>query len=144
MTHRRPPSTLISCRRGASAVEFAIVAPLFLMLVFGIVVYGSYLAVAHGVQQLAAEAARSSVGGLSDSERAALAQAYITANAATYPLIEPAHLTVNAAASPGNANIFVVTINYDASDMFIYAMPSLVPAPPPAISRSAVIPYGGY
>jgi Flp pilus assembly protein TadG len=48
----------VRCRRGASAVEFAIVFPLFLFALFGIVMYGAYLAVVHGVQQLAAEAAR--------------------------------------------------------------------------------------
>jgi Flp pilus assembly protein TadG len=32
---------LLSCRRGASAVEFAMLLPVFLTLVFGIVVFGS-------------------------------------------------------------------------------------------------------
>lgn len=69
-----------AARDGAIAVEFAMVFPLFLMIVFGIVMFGSYLSVVHGVQQLAAEAARSSVAGLSESERSALANAYITGN----------------------------------------------------------------
>jgi Flp pilus assembly protein TadG len=47
----------VRCRRGASAVEFAMLLPQFLMLVFGIVVFGAYLTMVHGVQQLAAEAA---------------------------------------------------------------------------------------
>ena len=131
-------------RDGAIAVEFAILAPVFLMLVFGIIMYGSYLAVVHGVQQLAAEAARSSVAGLSESERRTLANAYVTGNAATYPLIMPAHLTVTAATSASDANVFVVTVNYDASNMFIYALPSFVPRPPGTIARSAAIPRGGY
>ena len=46
---------LFTCRRGAAAVEFAMLLPLFLTLVFGIVVFGSYLTMVHGVQQLAAE-----------------------------------------------------------------------------------------
>ena len=37
-----------------SAVEFAIVFPLFLVMLFGIIIYGCYLAVFHGVEQLAA------------------------------------------------------------------------------------------
>lgn len=131
------------CRRGASAVEFAMVLPLFLTLVFGIVVFGSYLAVVHGVQQLAAEAARSSIAGMSDSERGSIASNYVSANAGTYPLIDASHLTVNAATSAANANVYVVTVNYDASGMFIYALP-FVPMPPSAIARSAAIPYGGF
>ena len=131
------------CRRGASAVEFAMVLPVFLTLVFGIVVFGSYLAVVHGVQQLAAEAARSSIAGMSDSERGSIASNYVSANAGTYPLIDASHLSVNAATSAANANVYVVTVNYDASGMFIYALP-FVPMPPSSIVRSAAIPYGGF
>src|SRR5580698_1023353 len=127
-----------------SAVEFAIVFPLFMMMLFGIIIYGSYLVVVHGVQQLAAEAARSSIAGLSDTERATLAQSYITSNVTYYPLLAPSQLTVNAAASAANANVFVVTVSYDDSNSFIYILPQLVPAPPSTIVRSAAIPRGGY
>ena len=134
----------LGARDGAIAVEFALVFPVFLLVVFGIIVYGSYLAVVHGVQQLAAEAARSSIAGLNESERSSLASAYVTGNAGSYPLINPAHLTVTAATSGSDANVFVVRVNYDASGMFIYALPTFVPAPPSTIVRSAAIPRGGY
>ncbi|HEU4805592.1 MAG TPA: TadE/TadG family type IV pilus assembly protein [Nitrobacter sp.] len=129
------------CRRAASAVEFAMLMPLFLVLVFGIVVFGAYLTMVHGVQQLAAEAARSSVAGLSETERVSLAENYVTTNAGSYPLLQPGHLTVSAATS-GN-DVFVVTVNYDASDNFIYTLP-FVPAPTSTIARSAAIPFGGF
>jgi Flp pilus assembly protein TadG len=133
----------VSCRRGATAVEFAMLLPLFLTLVFGIVVFGSYLTMVHGVQQLAAEAARSSVAGLSDTERSSIAASYVTLNIGTYPLITPNKITVNAATSGSDPNVFVVTVSYDASGMFIYGLP-FVPAPPTTIVRSAAIPYGGF
>ncbi|MBR0751843.1 pilus assembly protein [Bradyrhizobium jicamae] len=133
----------IPCRSGASAVEFALMLPLFLAIIFGIVVFGSYLAMVHGVQQLAAEAARSSVAGISDTERNSLATNYVATNAATYPLIVPSNLSVNAAPSSGNPNVYVVTVNYNASGMFIYSLP-FVPAPPTTIVRSAAIQYGGF
>ena len=133
----------LSCRRGATAVEFAMLLPVFLTLVFGIVVFGSYLAVIHGVQQLAAEAARSSVAGMSDSERSSIASSYVTANVGTYPLITPNKISVNAAASSSNPNVFVVTVSYNAAGMFIYSLP-FVPAPSSTIVRSAAIPYGGF
>ncbi|MBN8982503.1 MAG: pilus assembly protein [Rhizobiales bacterium] len=129
---------------GASAVEFAMLLPSFLLIVFGIVMFGSYLAVVHGVQQLAAEAARSSVAGLSESERSSLANAYVTGNVNSYPLITASRVTVNAATSPTDTNVFLVTVNYDASNMFIYSLPSFIPAPPPNIVRRAAIPRGGY
>lgn len=134
----------LGARDGAIAVEFAMIAPVFLMIVFGIIMYGSYLSVVHGVQQLAAEAARSSVAGLNENERSTLASGYITGNVNSYPLIDPAHLTVNAATSVSDANVFVVTVNYDASGMFIYSLPTFVPAPSSTIVRSAAIPRGGY
>ena len=134
---------LFSCRRGVAAVEFAMLLPLFLMLVFGIVVFGSYLAMVHGVQQLAAEAARSSVAGMSDSERSSIASSYVTANVGTYPLIVAGNITVNAATSTSDPNVFVVTVSYNAAGMFIYSLP-FVPSPPSTIVRSAAIPYGGF
>jgi Flp pilus assembly protein TadG len=129
------------CTRAASAVEFAMLLPLFLALVFGIVMFGAYFAMVHGVQQLAAEAARSSVAGLSETERVSLAENYVTANADSYPLLQSSHLTVTAATS-GTA-VFVVTVNYDASDNFIFTLP-FVPAPPSTIIRSAAVPFGGF
>lgn len=117
--------------------------PVFLTIVFGIVVFGSYLAVVHGVQQLAAEAARVSVAGLSETERKSLASNYVANNATTYPLINAAKLTTTAATSSSNAQVFVVTVNYDASGMFIYTLP-FVPKPATQITRAASIPYGGF
>jgi len=134
---------LYKCRRGVAAVEFAMLLPLFPTLVFGIVVFGSYLTMVHGVQQLAAEAARSSVAGMSDSERSSIATSYVTANVGTYPLILPNNISVNAATSTSDPNVFVVTVSYNASGMFIYSLP-FVPAPPSTIVRSAAIPYGGF
>ena len=134
---------LLSCRRGASAVEFAMLLPIFLSLVFGIVVFGSYLAVVHGLQQLAAEAARSSLAGLSPSERNSIASSYVSTNVGTYPLISANNVSVSAAVSGADPNVFVVTVSYNASGMFLYSLP-FVPTPPSTIVRSAAIPFGGF
>jgi Flp pilus assembly protein TadG len=133
----------IRCRRGASAVEFSLLVPIFLVLVFGIVVFGSYLAMVHGVQQLAAEAASSSIAGLTDTERNSLATSYVASNVGTYPLLDATKVSVSAAPSTANPNIYTVTVNYDASSSFIYTLP-FVPVPPSGIARSAAIPYGGF
>ena len=55
---------------GSSAVEFAIVAPVLIALFAGIVVFGLYLGAMSSLRQLAAEAARASVAGVTDAERA--------------------------------------------------------------------------
>ena len=134
---------LLLCRRGATAVEFAMLLPVFLALVFGIAIFGSYLAVVHGLQQLAAEAARSSLAGLSPSERNSIATSYVSTNVGTYPLITANKVSVSAATSPSDPNVFVVTVTYNASGMFIYSLP-FVPAPSSTIVRSAAIPFGGF
>ncbi len=108
----------------------------------GIIIFGAYLAVVNGVQQLAAEAARTSVAGLSDTERSSLASGYVSINVNSYPLLTANHLSVNAVASGADANVFVVTVNYDASDLFIFSLPHFVPMPPATIVRSAAIPHG--
>jgi Flp pilus assembly protein TadG len=112
-------------------------------MVFGIVVFGSYLAVVHGLQQLAAEAARSSIAGMSATERASLASSYVSANVGTYPLIAASNVSVNAAASASNPNVFIVTVSYNAAGMFLFSLP-FVPTPPTTIVRSAAIPFGGF
>lgn len=128
---------------GATAVEFAIMLPVFLTIIFGIVVFGSYLTMVHGVQQLAAEAARTSIAGLNDSERNGLATAYVTSSASGYPLLDATKLNVVAAPSGSDPNVFVVTVRYDASSSLIFALP-FVPPLPSLIARSAVIPNGGF
>jgi Flp pilus assembly protein TadG len=112
-------------------------------IIFGIVVFGSYLTMVHGVQQLAAEAARSSIAGMTDGERNSLATNYVSANASTYPLLNANSLSVNAAASAADANVYVVTVNYNATGSLLFNLP-FVPSPPSTIVRSAAIPYGGF
>jgi len=129
---------------GASAVEFAIVFPIFLLVLFGIICFGAYLTVVHGVQQLTAEAARASLAGLTDSERLSLARDNINANIVSYPLLSVAHLAVKSASTDAATGTFTVTVQYDASDMFIFGLPGLVPAPNPLITRTSAIQRGGY
>jgi Flp pilus assembly protein TadG len=132
------------CRKATAAVEFAIIFPVFLMVLFGIISFGAYLAVVHSIQQIAAEATRAAVAGLNDSERIALATDNIASNVAAYPLISGKRLTVTKAVTDPATHNFSVTLSYDASDMFVFNLPRFVPAPPPTIVRSASIQKGGY
>jgi Flp pilus assembly protein TadG len=132
------------CQRASSAVEFAMILPVFVTLLFGIVIFGSYIAVVHGVQQLAAEAARASVAGVSDSERNSLAQTYINGNVGSYPLLTASRLTLDQSVTDPATNSFSITLRYDLSGTFIYSLPSFVPAPATTVVRSAAIQRGGY
>ena len=131
-------------RSGVAAIEFAIVGPLFFMVLLGVLIFAIYFGTVHSVQQLAAEAARATVQGLTDTERAQLAQTQVSSAVGSYPLIDPNYLTVSAAASPSDANLFNVSISYDASRSIVFAFEGLIPMPPRTIARSAVVRRGGY
>ncbi len=129
-------------RRGSTAVEFALVAPMLIVLLFGIVAFGAIIGVDNGLQQLVAEAARASVAGLSDPERQQLAQASVTANAASYPFIDPTKIGL--ATTDPTSTSFQVTVTYDMSGFFAYRLLSGLPLPSAAVKRSAVVQRGGF
>jgi len=128
----------------SSAVEFALITPCFLMLIFGLSIYASIYVTLNGIQQLAAEAARASVAGLNDTERNQLAQAYISNNTGAYPFLNPQKLTVAAGTTGTAAPTYQVSLTYDMSGSFIYSFTRMFPLPPPQIVRSAAIQRGGY
>lgn len=131
-------------RRGASAVEFAIVAPVFLAMVTGIIAYGYVLALGHGLQQLAGEAARASLSGITDAERATIARAFVADNLQSYGVIDRARLRVAATGSAAPSNTFQVALTYDMRDLFFTRLGAWVPSPGTEMRRSAVIQRGGY
>lgn len=128
---------------GAAAVEFAVVFPLFLVTTLAILAYGIYFGAAHSVQQLAADAARSSVPGLNEAERKQLSQSYVSANAASYPLLTANKVTVTTTAGATNPADMVVKVTYDSTALPIWGFSNLIPLPSPIIERVAVIHRGG-
>jgi Flp pilus assembly protein TadG len=128
---------------GASALEFAIVAPVFFMLVFGIIIYGYYFASLSMLNHIAYEAARATVTGLSDDERSALAHAradelisglggFIDAGA------------VEVSAATGGDGIYAVTVHYQFSALSLIGASSLVPLPPMEQTIRVEMSHGGY
>lgn len=129
---------------GASAIEFAIVAPVLMLFLLGMVAFGLYIGAAHSVAQLAADAARASIAGLTDAERIAIARQQALGTAANYPLISPAQVTVEAAPDAADTTQFVVVVRYDASNLPIWAFSGILPLPDKTIVRTATIKRGGY
>ncbi|RDE09419.1 TadE/TadG family type IV pilus assembly protein [Pelagibacterium lacus] len=129
---------------GASAVEFALIAPVFLLLVFGAIAYGLYFGAAHSVQQLAADAARAAVAGLSDPERDALARRFIAANGDSYVLIRGALLDIDTVPGTADPDQFIVRLTYDASHLPIWNLYAPLPLPGErTITFSSTIRHGG-
>lgn len=129
---------------GATAVEFAVIFPVALLFFLGLLAYGLYFGAAHSVQQLAADAARASVSGLSDAERRTIALNLVATSGGNYPLLKANRLVVTAQALAADPSQFEVRVRYDSSDLPIWALSGLVPLPRQTIERVAVIKRGGY
>jgi Flp pilus assembly protein TadG len=139
--------TIIFCgfdRRGSSAVEFALVFPCFLLMLFASVCYGVYIGTLHSVQQLAAEAARASVAGMSATERASIAQNFVSGHLAAYPLLTPDRTTISVTEGTAPDYSFQVSVSFDMVGSVIYAFNGILPLPPALITRSAVVRRGGF
>ncbi|MBT1155350.1 pilus assembly protein [Aminobacter anthyllidis] len=141
----RPPDTgrFLHSKSGTSAIEFAIVAPVFILLVFGMIAYGIYFGALHSVQQMAADAARTAIGGLNETERKTLAQRYIDLNADGYVLIDKSKLTVDVKDNVNDSEQFVVSLSYDARQLPIWNLLPMLPMPEQTIKRSSTIRVGG-
>jgi Flp pilus assembly protein TadG len=128
--------------RGTSAVEFAILTPVFLLLLTGMLAYGIYFSAAHSLQQLAADAARTAIAGLDKCERKELVEAFLDANAGLYGLIDRDLLThdVRDAADPDQ---YIVELRYDASQLPIWDLYPPLPLPSRQIVTLSTIRKGG-
>ena len=128
---------------GTSAVEFAILTPVFLLLLTGMLAYGIYFTAAHSLQQLAADAARTAIAGLNQPERNMLVTDFLDANAESYALIDSDRLTVSIGDKPGDPDHYRVTLTYDASDLPIWNLYLPLPLPSQEIAYTSTIRRGG-
>jgi Flp pilus assembly protein TadG len=132
-----------AAEEGTAAIEFAIVAPVFLLIVFATVVFSIYLAVWLGVSHAAAEGARASVAGLTDTERQDLALSRVEAVISGYaPLLDPAKAEVSYPAA--GTGLFSVEVTYPLAELNLSAYAPVAPVPTIAPSRTATVTTGGY
>jgi Flp pilus assembly protein TadG len=127
----------------ASAIEFAIVAPVFFVLIFGIVVYGYYFATLSLVNHIAYEAARAAVSGLDDDERGTLAHAradeLITSLGS---FLGTGSVEVNA--GPGSDGIYSVTVHHHFDLLQLLGTSTLLPLPSADQTATVEVSHGGY
>ena len=132
-----------SATDGTSALEFAIVAPIFITLVFGILIYGYYFASLSMLNHIAYESARATVTGLSDDERSTLAHARADELIdALDGFIDPNSIEVDAG-SDGNG-IYAVTVHYEFSALALIGVASILPLPPLEQTIRVEMSHGGY
>jgi len=141
MRGRPKNKTRRGAESGSVAVEFAILGPVFMVMVMGIMVWGQYFWMAHAVQQLANDSARAALAGMDGAERESLARATLTTEVGDYANLKASAATM---AVDDRGDRMVVSVRYDTTDAGFRALTGLVPAPPPTLLRQATVRLGGY
>jgi Flp pilus assembly protein TadG len=123
------------------AVEFAFLAPVLIFILMGITGYGGYFWMSHSVQQLADDAARAAIPGMTASERATLAKAAVAHGVTDYAQLTPSKVSTLVVDQNGR---MTVRVSYDAADSFAFVARGLAPMPSDQIQRQASVQLGGY
>lgn len=127
--------------RGAAAVEFALVTPAMMLLFAGIVSFSFVLSTYSALQEVASDAARAGIAGLTASQQAQYAVAYVNSAIGSYGFIDPTQVTVTTTAT---ASTFQVTVSYNASNSFFSTLASSLTLSPVVITRTATVQLSGF
>ncbi|MCJ2071880.1 pilus assembly protein [Methylobacterium sp. J-030] len=130
-------------RSGSSAVEFALVAPMLLLFFAGIAMFGICLGAAHNLRQIAAEAARASVAGVTDGERATLAQNTVNRSLSTGAMFRPGSVVVQVGPDPNDATVYTVTLTADTAPLGVNVFSRLLPMLPTMLRSTVSVRKGG-
>lgn len=106
----------------------------------GLIAYGIYFGASSSVQQIAADAARLSVAGVTDTERKALASSFVANHSSGYAFVDPSKLTVQYAQAP---QYFTVKVSMDARQLPIWSLLKDLPLPGTTITKQSVVRIGG-
>ncbi|WP_249276539.1 TadE/TadG family type IV pilus assembly protein [Sphingomonas baiyangensis] len=120
-------------------VEFALLAPLLIVLLMGMLAFGQYFLVAHSLQQLANDAARATVAGLDAAERDALARGSVAHGLARLAIADAQAITTEVDEEAGRV---IVTLAADTRALSLLRA-AAVPLPGPVIERRAIARAGG-
>ena len=126
-----------------AALEFAIIAPVFIFMLFGMIAFGIYIGAAHSLQQVAAGAARASIAGLDEAERQELAKAYIINHLSDDAFLHSGSIELEVLDSEEVEGQFNVIVSYDASELPIWNLVDDMPLPNRIIRKTSTIRTGG-
>ncbi len=119
--------------RAAAMVEMALVLPLFVTLVMGILVYGQYFMLAHSVQQAANDGARAAIAGLDVADRSAIALRAVDRSMQAIGSFTPESRTV---AVSETAEAITVRVTFTVPEKS-FVRSTFVPSPGNVISAAA-------
>ena len=121
-------------------MEFALLMPLLLAIVFGIITYGLYFTVLIAVTEAAAVGARASVAGLDCTERQNLATAAVNSFFSDYGGFLTTTPPVTTTCGTGT---FQVAVSYDITNFNLGLMGGFVPVPSTNPSATVTVSTGG-
>jgi Flp pilus assembly protein TadG len=104
---------------GAVAVEFVLIAPILLTLLFGIITVGYFMGLSHSVSQLAAGAARSSVAEFDAQGRTQAATEYLQKASVNYPLLVQKGVGYDLTFEGTDAQAITVSVSYAIDGSFL-------------------------
>ncbi|WP_235589584.1 MULTISPECIES: TadE family protein [Sphingobium] len=127
-----------------AALEFALIAPALLMLVFAIIIYSFWFSALLGVRHAAAEGARAAMAGLSATERTTLARARAQAVIDGYGALLSSGGTPDIQAQADGTGQFKVQVRYDMSGSPMMRYGGFIPLPSTTLGASVVVTNGSY
>jgi Flp pilus assembly protein TadG len=130
---------------GAVAVEFALILPIFLMLVFGIAEFGRAYNIQVSLSEAARETARYTAIHSADAGFSTAAARTIGINAAPSVALAPANIQIaySSGSSCSSGQSVLVTVNFQSP--YMTGLPGLIPGMPPnlSVSGKGVMQCGG-
>jgi len=126
---------------GATAVEFALVLPLLLSILFGIISFGQYFAIANSLQQFAAEAARYSVSEPFLADREGRATSFLTSPGGRFSFLNASHISADIDMIEGTMPAIQITLTYDLSGTAVEVADSFLNIGITDITRSSYLAY---
>lgn len=140
MVHSTPSLIGIATRRdGTALVEFALLAPVLLLLLMGMLGFAQYFLVSHSLQQLANDAARAAVAGITTTEREAIARASVAHGLTRLAFVETGAVEMTVDERSGRIG---VTLSADPRSVAMLRA-AYIELPDDILKRSAVAMVGG-
>ncbi|EZP74326.1 Pilus assembly protein TadE [Sphingomonas paucimobilis] len=135
---------MLACEKGMAALEFALVAPALLMLVFAIIIYAFWFSALMGVRHAAAEGARAAMAGLSTAERTTLARERAQTVIDGYGSLLSSGSAPRIEAAADGTGMFRVRVRYDMSGSALLRYAAFIPMPSTSIDATVLVTNGSY
>lgn len=128
---------------GVAAVEFAFIGPLLIYLMVNIFVGAIYFGSFHKLQHIAAQAARASIAGANEEERANLIRQTLNRSLEDGALLPAAAITVTIASLSADRKHYRVSLSFDTRTLGLRRFPGLSTVMPDTLTSSYDVRSGG-